>query len=154
MSNPLTQPTTVKIPLKTAVRKTTNWREFMASKTSPAEAGKIPKAVYISRADILGLAEQMEKDDTLVGARAYFTLDNEAAEILANNVTFVLVLVQDTQDPKYPNGKDVLTTPDSLKSTMGDPDPGDSDIYDFTMPCPDCCDTLSPLYNGALKKKK
>lgn len=149
MSNHLTGPTTVKIPLSTAVRRTTNWREFMASKTSPSEAGKVPKAVYISKDDIMGLAAQMEADDTLVGARAYFTIDNQAAEILANNVTFVLVLVQDTGDPKFPNGKDVITNPPVVEAKVGGDDPGDSDIYDFTLPCPDCCDTSSPLYSEA-----
>jgi hypothetical protein len=142
--NQLTEPTRVIIPVETAIRRTTNWRDFMKDKTTTKEARKIPKAVYMSRTDIIDMAKQCEADDTIVGMRAYFTLNNEFTEDIKNEVRFVMVLVRESATKPF--GDDVLYSPgNTLVSPVGG-EP--SNVYDFTKPCPDCCDPDSPLYGG------
>ncbi len=140
--NQLTEPTRVIIPVDTAIKRTENWRNFMKDKSATSDARKIPKAVYISKADIVDMAKQCEADDSIAGVRAYFTLNNEFAENIKNEVRFVMVLVR-VSDTK-PFGEDVLYAPASGDGVGGEP----SNVYDYTKPCPDCCDTDSPLYGG------
>ncbi len=142
--NQLTESTRVIIPVETAIERTTNWRNFMKDKTAGKEARKIPKAVYISRTDLMDMATQCEADDTIVGMRAYFTLNNEFTEDLKNEVRFVMVLVRESANKPF--GEDVLYAPgNTLGGTVGG-EP--SNVYDFTKPCPDACDPSSPLYTG------
>ena len=139
--NQLPKETKVIISVPEAVEKTTNWRNFMESKT--ADTKRIPKAVYISKEDITDMAKQCAADDTIAGVRAYFTLDSEAAEEVKNIVTFVMVLVR-TSDEK-PFGDDVLyMEPNGVGGNVG----GNSNVYDYTKPCPDFCDPDSPLFTG------
>ena len=140
--NQLTEPTRVIIPVETAIERTTNWRNFMKDKTTTKEARKIPKAVYMSRTDLMDMAKQCEADDTIVGMRAYFTLNNEFTEDIKNEVRFVMVLVR--ENANMPFGEDVLYAPTPDGTVGGEP----SNVYDFTKPCPDCCDPSSPLYTG------
>jgi len=139
--NQLPTETKVIISVPEAIERTTNWRNFMQTKTLEADAKKVPKAVYISKQDIMDMATQCEADDSIAGVRAYFTLNNEAAEALKNEVTFVMVLVRVSD--KKPYGDDVLYMPDSDGS-----DARNSNVYDYTIPCPDICDWESPLFTG------
>jgi len=141
--NQLTEPTRVIIPVDTAIKRTTNWRNFMKDKTAASDVRKIPKAVYISKTDIIDMAKQCEADDSIAGVRAYFTLNNEFSETIKNEVKFVMVLVR-INDTK-PFGDDVLYAPGNGN---GAPGGEPSNVYDFTRPCPDCCDPDSPLYGG------
>jgi hypothetical protein len=158
MSNPLINSTKEIIPVDAAIAKTTNWRNFMAKSFPEADANDIPKAVYISRGDIQDLASYCENDDSILGVRAYFTLEHPLEEDTSNQVKFIMVLVKDT--PKHPNGEDLLYIPQGADMLALSPDGGeldDSNIYDFTKPCPDCCDPTSPLYGddpGARVKRK
>jgi len=140
--NQLTEPTRVIIPVETAIARTTNWRNFMKGNTAAADARRIPKAVYISKTDIMDMAKQCEADDSIVGMRAYFTLNNEFSETIKNEVRFVMVLVRENESKPF--GDDVLYAP-TPDGTVG---VGESNVYDFTKPCPDCCDAESPLFNG------
>jgi len=139
--NQLPTETKVIISVPEAIKKTTNWRNFMADKTAEADAKKVPKAVYISKQDIIEMGKQCEADDSIAGVRAYFTLSSEAAEDIKNEVTFVMVLVRVSD--KKPYGDDVLYMPDSDGS-----DTRNSNVYDYTIPCPDICDWESPLFTG------
>ncbi len=103
----------------------------------------IPKAVYISRQDIVDLAAILENDETLIGARAYFTMldDHQHTPYEENEVKFLLVPVMEAEG--YPNGQDLPF----VKGTS-DPDSiADSNLYDFTCPCPSMCDTTSVLFS-------
>ena len=140
--NQLTEPTRVIIPVETAIKRTTHWRNFMKENTAAADARRIPKAVYMSRADILAMAKQCEVDDSILGMRAYFTLNNEFTEDIKNEVKFVMVLVRESETKPF--GEDVLYAP-TPDGTVGE---GESNVYDYTRPCPDCCDVESPLFNG------
>ncbi|MGY3214066.1 hypothetical protein [Mucilaginibacter sp. HD30] len=139
--NQLPTETKVIISVPEAIEKTTNWRNFMLNKTSEADAKKVPKAVYISKEDIIEMGKQCEADDSIAGVRAYFTLNSEAAEDIKNEVTFVMVLVR--KSDKKPYGDDVLYMPDSDGSVAKN-----SNVYDYTIPCPDVCDWESPLFTG------
>lgn len=143
------EPTHVIIPVETAIERTQNWRDYINSVEDFPD--KSAKGVYISRTDILDLAAYLTLDDSLLGVRAYFALNNNYKDFPSdqNEIRLVMVLVQDTPGASYPNGQDLLTVPDKFKSLRPtDPDPvvGDSNVYDFTRPCPDCCDINSPLF--------
>nr|WP_294792888.1 hypothetical protein [uncultured Mucilaginibacter sp.] len=141
--NQLTEPTRVIIPVQTAIERTTHWRNFMKKNTAAEDVRRIPKAVYLSRTDIIDMAKQCEADDSIAGMRAYFTLNNEFTETVKNEVKFVMVLVR-ISDTK-PFGEDVLYAPGyTADNNVG----GGSNVYDYSKPCPDCCDTSSPLYTG------
>lgn len=143
--NQLPKETKVIISVPEAIAKTTNWRNFMQNKTSKADARKLPKAVYISKEDIIDMGKQCEADDSIAGVRAYFTLNNKFAEELTNEVTFVMVLVR-ASDTK-PFGDDVLYLP-STDGSNGSSVAGNSNVYDYTTPCPHVCDVDSPLFTG------
>lgn len=149
MSNPLINSTRVIIPVKEAIAKTTHWRNFMARTFTDVSEKALPKAVYISRTDIEDLARYCAADKSILGARAYFTLDKAYAEGETNQVKFIMVLVKDT--PGYFNGQDLLFIPPGPGMEALSPDGGnldDSNVYDYTRPCPDCCDPDSPLFGG------
>jgi hypothetical protein len=143
------EPTHVIIPVDTAIERTKNWRNYINSVENFPD--KSAKGVYISRTDILDLAAYLTLDESLLGVRAYFALNNDYTEFPPdqNEIRLVMVLVKDTTEAGYPNGEDLLTVPDnfrSLRPTSDDPTIGDSNVYDFTRPCPDCCDLRSPLF--------
>lgn len=149
MSNPLINSTKVIIPVNVAIAKTTHWRNFMEKTFTTAETKALPKAVYISKNDIQDLARYCEADDTILGVRAYFTLDRAYMEGETNQVKFIMVLVKDT--PGKFNGEDLLYIPAGSGMQALSPNGGnldDSNVYDFTKPCPDCCDPDSPLFGG------
>ncbi|MVN90466.1 hypothetical protein [Mucilaginibacter aquatilis] len=139
----LTARTSVAISVSEAIRRTTNWREFMNVNLQGTNENMVPKAVYMSRADILAMADAL-KDPSVVGARAYFSLDSTEAEAEKNVVTFCMVMVRSCEDKRC--GKDVIYLPNSTDGENGSID--DSGIYDYTRPCPDFCDIDSPLYRG------
>jgi hypothetical protein len=141
MTNPLIEPTKVIIPVSTAVERTANWRNFLKNKMDVKDPRKMPKAVYISRADIEALAASCQADDTIVGARAYFTLTTPDVEEIKNEVKFVMVLVKESETKPF--GEDIVYLPGSVGGRDDD-----SNVYDFTRPCPDCCDITSPLFGG------
>ena len=149
MSNPLINPTIEIIPVNLAIAKTANWRQFMQDAAPDALPATLPKGVYISRNDLIDLANYCTADDTILGVRAYFTLENDhRLNPGSNNVKFIMVLVQDS--PEHFNGKDLLRIPVGVGMQALSPDDGamnDSNIYDFTQPCPDCCDPSSELYD-------
>jgi|GEM_PF-572558 len=150
MSNPLINSTRVIIPVQEAIRKTTNWRNFMAENFAATDAKMLPKAVYISRSDIQDMARYCEADDSILGVRAYFTLDNQYEENVSNQVKFIMVLVQD--NPDYKCGEDLLYIPEGAAMEALSPDNAsfdDSNVFDFTRPCPDVCDLNSPLFSDA-----
>jgi hypothetical protein len=140
MSNKLKEPTRVIIPVNVAINRTKNWRNFVTDVLQIKEPRKLPKAVYISRTDIKELAAQCEADPTIAGVRTYFTLENGQEERIKNEIKFVMVLVRVSET--LPFGEDVLYLPGSARN--GD-SIDDSNVYDFTRPCPDCCDPTSEL---------
>lgn len=150
MSNPLMDPTKVIIPVDVAIAKTTYWRKFMQDSCPAANPKTLPKGVYMSRSDIEDMAKYCAADDSILGVRAYFTLENDH-ELLpeSNDVKFIMVLVKDS--PDHFNGQDLLYIPEGVGMKALSPDLGalnDSNVYDFTRPCPDCCDPTSPLFGG------
>ncbi|MCJ8210724.1 hypothetical protein MUY27_13485 [Mucilaginibacter sp. RS28] len=143
MEQELTKSTRSRISVKEAIQQAKNWRDFIFSHVDSALSAKIPKAVYISRTDIQDLYKEMEGDPNLVGVRAYFTLKYPWTRKQKNHLKFVLVPVKNV--PGYSHGKDILT----VSPIKGDGD-GDSDLYDFTKPCPDYCDTKSEMFGPSI----
>ncbi|MCJ8210725.1 hypothetical protein MUY27_13490 [Mucilaginibacter sp. RS28] len=145
MKQDLTKATRVRIPVEEAIQEAQNWRDFIGPQVSASSQPKIPKAVYISRDDIMALAKEFQNNENLVGTRAYFTLKYPWSEDIKNEIKFVLVPV--AAEEGYPAGKDMLYIPDAKEYGGG---PAESDLYDFTKPCPDYCDTQSAMYGEAI----
>jgi hypothetical protein len=148
MSNPLINSTKVIIPVDVAIEKTAYWRKFIKEATESTTPETLPKGVYISKSDITDMAKYCNADDTILGIRAYFTLESDhELKPETNDVKFIMVLVKDS--PDHFNGQDLLYIPEGAGMTALSPNDGtlnDSNVYDFTKPCPDCCDPTSPLY--------
>ena len=134
-----------RIPVAEAVDRTSNWRRFLKKLLGEDDSSKLVRGIYISAEDIEALSAICKGDKNFQGVRAYFALltDKEKWPYV-NTVKIVMVPVK--KEEGNPNGKDVCILPniDNLD---------DSNIYDFTMPCPDCCDTTSMLYSSDLDKE-
>jgi hypothetical protein len=131
---PINTPT---IPLNDAILRVTLFREQLAASVPPE---KIPRAVLIPIDDLLAIIERYSAVDengnvhnTLQGIRAYFAVKATDKD-LDNDITALIV-------PVNKLGNDVITT----KVGVGD-DEDDTEIYDFTKPCPSECDEESPLF--------
>ena len=147
--NKLLKPTHVRISLETAKKRTENWRKFISKVFIGANPATMPKAVYISKKDIEALSVYT-LNPKVYGVRAYFTLDSDyVLHPEQNNIRLIMVPVGEAEGME--NGKDMFKwSADFLAETTGEfaAEEGDSSIYDFTAPCPDCCDTTSPLYGS------
>jgi hypothetical protein len=100
----------------------------------------IPRAILIPIADILAIINKyqfIDKDgntrNELQGVRAYFAV-KQGDQSLPDDVTALIV-------PVNLQGKDIVSDGKSLGTESSD-----TDIYDFTKPCPDQCDPDSPLF--------
>ena len=134
------QSASTKISLNDAVVETTNWRNFLSDVLKLSNSSLIARGVYIPKEDLEGLYKILSANDQFTGARAYFALDQDH-EVWPYNKVVKVVLVPVEMSKEFPNGKDVLIKPGGDRNS-----PGDSNIYDFTMPCPDSCDVNSELY--------
>ena len=145
--------TAIKITVNEAIQQTKNWRGLIQNVFPNLDPKLLPKAVFISKADIVALAQLFEDDETLIGVRTYFTLEQPVKVWPAKNpVKFCLVPVRDTTG--YPNGQDLLyvdvtdSNEEAQEQAAGDPDNlDDSNVFDFTAPCPDFCDIKSELFS-------
>ncbi|MFA6277694.1 MAG: hypothetical protein WC622_13140 [Pedobacter sp.] len=133
---PINVPT---IPLNAAIARVTRFREQLSKQAS--EATVIPRAILIPINDLMAIIEKYSSVDdegnvtnSLQGVRAYFAV-KLTDEKLDDDITALIVAVDK-------NGKDIIPTTDTGLGNPGD----DSEIYDFTKPCPDVCDPESPLY--------
>ncbi|HWV70989.1 MAG TPA: hypothetical protein VN040_04715 [Pseudosphingobacterium sp.] len=126
------------ISLEKAKEETKRWRHFLAKKSKDFNIKTINKGAFISFADIDALKKLHDKDGNIIGVRAYFALEEEKRKdnTPLHHVKLVLVAVEKGGK----NGKDILEIPSSSNEAK------QSAIYDFTMPCPDCCDETSQLY--------
>lgn len=122
MSNLQFDPFADTIPLVEGETLTTNWRNFISSIT-PSK--NYIRAFYIPITDIDNLATY----HNAVAVRAYLCL-----AVPDDPTTAKVVLV-----PVDSNNNDItqVVTPDGLTH---------STVYDMTQPCPQMCDTNSPLY--------
>ncbi|MDQ8006592.1 MAG: hypothetical protein REI64_17445 [Pedobacter sp.] len=126
------------VPLQEAVDRVTRFRNQLINKVPEAN---IPRAVFIPIADLMAIIEKFQSLDdhgnirnSLTGVRAYFAV-KEGDEDLPDDVTALIV-------PVDLAGADIVAHTDGVGSDEED----DSDIYDFTQPCPVQCDNTSPLY--------
>lgn len=124
------------VPLDEAIARVTRFRDQLIKQVPEAN---IPRAVFIPIADIMAIIEKFQDLDehgnirnSLTGVRAYFAV-KDGDQALPDDVTALIV-------PVDLAGSDIVAHPNGL----GDED--DSDIYDFTQPCPDKCDPESPLF--------
>ncbi|MES2419026.1 MAG: hypothetical protein V4541_12625 [Bacteroidota bacterium] len=125
------------IPLNDAILRVTRFRETLAESVPQTN---IPRAILIPIDDLLAIVERYSKiDDTgkitcmLQGVRAYFAI-KVTDKTLPDDVTALIV-------PVGLKGNDIVSD-----GILGLGNPGDSEIYDFTKPCPTECDPESPLY--------
>jgi hypothetical protein len=131
---PINVPT---IPLNDAIARVTLFRDKFIGEIPDA---KIPRAILIPIADLMAIVDKYTiiDDDgnaksTIEGVRAYFAVKVTDRD-LPDDITALIV-------PVDLKGNDIITTTtDNLQE--GD----DTEIYDFTKPCPDQCDPESPLY--------
>lgn len=134
---PINVPT---IPLDEAIARVTRFRERMTESAAVPEHN-IPRAVLIPIDDLLAIVSKYTTLDdegnavtTLQGVRAYFDI-KLTDEDLPDPVTALVV-------PVDLKGNDIITAPVSIGLGEGD----DTEIYDFTKPCPSECDPESPLF--------
>jgi uncharacterized protein YtpQ (UPF0354 family) len=130
------------IPETEAVERTAEWRKFIR-RSVPGELDEdmVPRAVFISMADIAALYEK-HKDDA-IGVRAYFTKTvqpdyyhhkhHHKHHRRKPEISVVIV-------PVSFDDKDMISSELMMPA-------GASNVYDFTKPCPDLCDVSSPLYS-------
>lgn len=129
------------ISLKKAKEQTKRWRDFLKKKSADYPMKAINKGAFIPFEDIEKLKQMHDGDKEIIGVRAYFALDKfeekDKKDGPLHHVKLILVPVEKGGK----NGKDIIETPsaDGLDKTA-------SAIYDFTMPCPDCCDETSALF--------
>ena len=133
--NPINVPT---IPLSEAIDRVTRFRDQLINQVPDTN---IPRAILIPIDDLLAIVEKYATIDTdgnitssLRGVRAYFAV-KESDQALPDDVTALIVPVDKA-------GNDIITYQNTLQGT------DDSEIYDFTKPCPDVCDPESPLFVG------
>lgn len=126
------------IPLTEAIARVTRFREQLIDQVPEAN---IPRAVLIPIDDLLAIVEKYSVVDddgnirnSLQGVRAYFAVKVTDKD-LPDDITALIV-------PVDLKGNDICTNPVGGVKNPGD----DSEIYDFTKPCPDVCDPESPLY--------
>jgi hypothetical protein len=103
----------------------------------------IPRAIYISFDDIDALKKECEQyysKDTLVGIRVYFGI---AGETMPTSAT-----PDDMRGLVVPVLKVHSSAPhtDAVHKDASNPNPNDTNVYDFTSPCPKYCDQQSELY--------
>ena len=126
------------IPLNAAIARVKRFRERMID-AAAVEDTSIPRAVLIPIDDLMAIVkkytatnENGESFVTLQGVRAYFDIKFTDRE-LPDPVTALIV-------PVDLKGNDIIYTPQGL----GDSE--ETEIYDFTKPCPSQCDPESPLF--------
>lgn len=132
------------ISLQQAKEETKRWRKFLEKKTADYHLKTINRGAFIPFEDIEKLKKIHNSDKKIIGVRAYFAIeetkhvqDDQHDKTPLHHVKLILVPVE--EDGK--NGKDVLEIPSAEKLGTSQ-----SAIYDFTSPCPDCCDETSQLY--------
>jgi hypothetical protein len=132
------------IDLKKAMDETNNWREFLKNEVRDYDVNTLSRGALIPLEDILEIAKKFSSRSEIQGIRAYFAIENYSYDPdKGSSLDYVkLLLVPVKKNPDFPNGEDMLfDTDDTVKEA-----PAKSAIYDFTMPCPDCCDVKSVLY--------
>lgn len=116
------------IPLDVAEAGTENWRDFYQFSTKTADSKQIFRGFHIPVADLETLLKEAGDID---GVRAYFALQTPFDPLTPDvdkDIHIYLVPVKDNID------------------ICEDPN-GNSNVCDFTTPCPKICDTSSPLYS-------
>jgi hypothetical protein len=116
------------IPLDVAEEGTDNWRDFYQFSTKTLDTRQIFRGFHIPVADLKTLLEEAGDID---GVRAYFALEapfDPLTPEAEKDIHIYLVPVKDNVD------------------ICQDPETGESNVCDFTTPCPKICDTSSPLY--------
>ncbi len=128
------------ISVNDAVDRVKRFRDQLASQVPE---NNIPRAIFIPISDLLAIINSydiLRADGTtlneLQGVRAYFAV-KESDMDLDDDITAVIV-------PVGKNGEDIIYK-DKGNGGVGEDDDS-TEIYDFTQPCPDKCDTRSPLY--------
>lgn len=127
------------ISVTDAVERVTRFRDQLLKQVPEVN---IPRAVFIPISDLLAIVNSFDilrADGTTInelsGVRAYFAV-KEADMDLDDDITAVIV-------PVDKNDKDIIYKNQGVG--MGDDD-DDTEIYDFTQPCPNFCDPTSPLF--------
>ena len=148
------------IALEDAQKLTFNWRTYYAAllnslkneqnkKNEIVSAPIAPDDLEVFRGfniplkdlkNLVKIAKKYNKDraksEKINAVRAYFAL----GEVTPNGpgpVHVLLLPVAKNKDKVYPKGQDLFEIEE-----------GESAIYDFTTPCPDICDTESPLFRS------
>ena len=121
-------PTVYSIPLSDACRYTRRWRE----------AGNTIRAFTIDTQELLDIIDELGRKHlkAVAQVRVYFGIKDTGEEAL------VLVGVDE-------HGNDITSfmKPGAAQSAKNVEGEEESGTYDFTRPCPDTCDSGSPL-NG------
>lgn len=117
------------IDLSIAEEGTESWRQYFQFSTKTADSRQIFRGFHIPAADLRTLLDEAGDIDAV---RAYFALETPFSPLtpdVEKDIHIYLVPVKDNID------------------ICQDPTTGESNVCDFTTPCPKICDTSSPLYN-------
>ena len=128
------------ISVNEAVDRVTRFRDQLLKQVPETN---IPRAVFIPISDLLAIINSydiLRADGTTInelqGVRAYFAVKEDDMD-LDDDITAIIV-------PVDKDGADIIYK-SQKNSGLGDDD-DDTEIYDFTQPCPDKCDPKSPLF--------
>lgn len=144
-----TEKTYTRITINEAIKKTKHWRNFIRKALDIKHKHDVPKGVFISSADITDLGVLCQSDPNILGVRAYFTLEKDHEKSpYKNDIKFMLVPVH--QSDEHENGRDwpYMGAVDAVAEPEGTKILDDSNVFDFTRPCPDSCDTTSVFYSS------
>ncbi len=115
-------------------------KRFRDALTEYLPDSEIPRAVFIPIEDILAIADKYRLSHEtskshkhkISGVRAYLAITERPSEVAKQNEVIALMV------PVSHDGKDIV------QDNLNDAD--DTEIYDFTKPCPTSCDESSPLF--------
>lgn len=124
------------IPVPVAIDRTWTWRQFI-QRTTIWEGAEVPRAALISWTDIETLYNMYkERQLAITGFRAYFTCNENDTPDNVTEISLIFVPVG-TVDGVPDSDMLYFAGPDASLTTA---------VVDFTKPCPQACDTISPLY--------
>ncbi len=121
------------ISLELALSRVSRFRERLVEVLPDSQ---IPRAILIPIEDLLEIVDRYrdpndEHKHKIKGVRAYLSIKEDVSPVVKQNEVIALIV------PVTHDGKDIIFDPVNDDET---------EIYDFTGPCPSECDESSPLF--------
>lgn len=150
------------IPVEEAIRITSNWRSFYAEiyNDSTENHKKIdPDGKEVFRGfripiedleEIIKVSKKFNAESTekITSVRAYLVKDTDDPKQLKDIHVILVPVVGGKEIEPFPKGNEAPFGRDLLEGPNVALGEGESQVYDFTAPCPTECDPDSPLYSS------